>query len=402
MDPSICSSFCPRRIVVMLAAVSAAVVSAHAQTLTVLHTFTSRPDGLTPIGGVIMDQSGNLYGTTAQGGTGTRGTVFKIDTSGNETVLHSFVARPDGLDPEADLVIDSFGNLYGTTQIGGSQGKGTIFKIDTSGNETVLHSFLCCPPLGKNPVAGLIFDGSGNLYGTAQNGGEHGQNGTVFKLSPSGMLTVLHDFNAIIGDGHNPLGSLLFDPSGNLFGTTYQGGTQNQGTVFAIDNAGNYSVIYSFGSNVGIADGKWPRAGVIRDQFGNLYGTTSKGGEFNGGTVFIIPEDGTGEFVVHSFGAPGDGQWPYGVLAIDADGNLYGTTISGGAAQQGTVFKIEPLGENDFSYSVLHSFNGNDGSSPAAGVIVGADGNLYGTCSQGGPGNGGFGTGGTVFKLSLH
>src|SRR4029453_4361737 len=108
MDPSICSSFCPRLMMVLLAAVSVAVVSAHAQTLTVLHTFTSRPDGLTPIGGVIMDQSGNLYGTTAQGGPGTRGTVFKIDTSGNETVLHSFVARPDGLDPEAGLVIDSF------------------------------------------------------------------------------------------------------------------------------------------------------------------------------------------------------------------------------------------------------------------------------------------------------
>jgi len=402
MNPSIRSSFCPRRTVVLLAALFVIVVSTHAQTLTVLHTFTSRPDGLTPIGGVIMDQAGNLYGTTAQGGTGTRGTVFKIDTSGNETVLHSFVSRPDGLDPEAGLVIDSFGNLYGTTEIGGSQGKGTIFKIDTSGNETVLHSFLCCPPLGKNPVSGLIFDGAGNLYGTAQNGGEHGQNGTVFKLSPSGTLTVLHDFNAIIGDGSNPRGTLLLDPSGNLFGTTYQGGSQNQGTVFAIDNAGQYSVIYSFGSNVGIDDGKWPIAGVIRDQFGNLYGTTSKGGEFNGGTVFIIPEDGTGEFVVHSFGAPGDGQWPYGGLAIDADGNLYGTTISGGAAQQGTVFKIQPLGENFFSYSVLHSFNGNDGNSPAAGVIVGADGNLYGTCSQGGPGNGGFGTGGTVWKLSLH
>src|SRR4029453_14253973 len=128
MDPSICSSFCPRRIVVLLAAVFAAVVSAHAQTLTVLHTFTSRPDGLTPIGGVIMDQSGNLYGTTAQGGTGTRGTVFKIDTSGNETVLHSFVARPDGLDPEAGLVIDSFNNLSGNTELGGREGKGTLSK----------------------------------------------------------------------------------------------------------------------------------------------------------------------------------------------------------------------------------------------------------------------------------
>jgi uncharacterized repeat protein (TIGR03803 family) len=398
MNPLIRSSFCLRRIVVLLATLFVTVVSAHAQTLTVLHTFTSRPDGLTPVGGVIMDQAGNLYGTTAQGGTGTQGTVFKIDTTGNETVLHSFVSRPDGLDPEAGLVIDSSGNLYGTTELGGSQGKGTIFKIDTSGNETVLHSFLCCPPLGKNPVAGLIIDGSGNLYGTAQNGGEHGQNGTVFKLSPAGTLTVLHDFNEIPNDGSDPRGTLLLDPSGNLFGTTYQGGTQNQGTVFLIDNVGQYFVLYSFGSTVGLDDGKWPTAGVIRDQSGNLYGTCSQGGTFNGGTVFKI--DNSGNYtVLHNFGAPGDdGQWPLGALAIDANGNLYGTTVSGGAfAGQGTVFKIDNAG----NYSVLHSFNGNDGSSPGAGVIVGADGNLYGTCSQGGAGNGFHGIGGTVFKLSL-
>ncbi len=404
MNPLIRSSFCLRRIVVPFAALFVTVVSAHAQTLTVLHSFMSRPDGLTPVGGVIMDQAGNLYGTTAQGGTGTQGTVFKIDTSGHETVLHSFVARPDGLDPEAGLVIDTSGNLYGTTELGGSQGKGTIFKIDTSGNETVLHSFLCCPPLGKNPVAGLILDGAGNLYGTAQNGGDRGQDGTVFKLRPSGTLTVLHEFNArslvpspigFVGDGRNPRGTLLLDASGNLFGTTYQGGTQDRGTVFVIFAGGQYLQLYSFGS----ADGKWPTAGVIMDQVGNLYGTCSKGGAFNGGTVFKV--GGIIHTILHNFGAPGDGQWPLGGLAIDANGNLYGTTSSGSvnAPLAGTVFKIDTLGNN---YSVLHGFNGSsDGASPAAGVIVGADGNLYGTTSEGGPGNGFFGTGGTVFKLTL-
>jgi uncharacterized repeat protein (TIGR03803 family) len=404
MNPLICSSFRLRRILVMLTAIFVTVVSTHAQTLTVLHTFTSRPDGLTPIGGVIMDGFGRLLGTTAQGGTGTQGTVFMIDASGNETVLHSFVNRPDGLDPEAGLVIDEFNNLYGTTELGGSQGKGTIFMVTPGGlMETVLHSFTCCPPLGKNPVAGLIFDAAGNLYGTAQNGGDQAQDGTVFKLGSPGVLnelTALHVFNARAGDGRNPRGRLFFDHLGNLYGTTYQGGTQDQGTVFEIDNAGNYRVLHSFS---GGADGKWPRAGVIMDQFGNLWGTTSNGGAFNGGTVFIIPADRTGEFVVHDFGASGDGQWPYGGLAIDANGNLYGTTVSGGAfAQQGTVFTIAPAGDNSFSYAVLHSFNGNDGASPAAGVIVGPDGNLYGTCSQGGPGNGFHGTGGTVWKLSLH
>src|SRR6266516_1223165 len=358
MNPLIRSSFCLRRIVVPFAALFVTVVSAHAQTLTVLHTFTSRPDGLTPIGGVIMDGFGRLLGTTAQGGTGTQGTVFMIDTNGHETVLHSFVSRPDGLDPEAGLVIDEFNNLYGTTELGGSQGKGTIFRVTPGGlMEMVLHSFTCCPPLGKNPVSGLIFDASGNLYGTAQNGGDQAQDGTVFKLSPPGVLNVL--------------------------------------TVLHVFNARNYTVIHSFGS-VFLEDGKWPRAGLIMDHSGNLLGTTSQGGGFNGGNVFMI--DPSGNYtVLHNFGAPGDGQWPYGGLAIDANGNIYGTTVAGGAAQQGTVFKIDNAG----NYSVLHSFQLNDGVSPAAGVIVGPDGNLYGTCSQGGPGNG-MGTGGTVFKLALH
>src|SRR5436190_15571119 len=240
MNPLIRSSFCLRRIVVLFAALFVTVVSAHAQTLTVLHTFTSRPDGLTPIGGVIMDGSGRLLGTTAQGGTGTQGTVFMIDTNGQETVLHSFVNRPDGLDPEAGLVIDEFNNFFGTTELGGSQGKGTIFMVTPGGpTETVLHSFTCCPPLGKNSVSGLILDADDNLYGTAQNGGDQAQDGTVFKLRSPGILnqlTVLHVFNARAGDGRNPRGTLFFDPLWNVYGTTYQGGTQDQGTVFKIDN----------------------------------------------------------------------------------------------------------------------------------------------------------------------
>jgi uncharacterized repeat protein (TIGR03803 family) len=397
MNPLIRSSFSLLRIVRLLTAVFVTVVSAHAQTLTKMHTFEGHGDGLNPLGGVIQDQFGNLYGTTAQGGTGTQGTVFKvdkIDISGY-TVLHSFVARPDGLEPQAGLVIDNFGNLYGTTENGGSSGKGTIFKIDTSGNETVLRNFCC--DLGKNPVSGLIFDGSGNLYGTAQTGGEDGQNGTVFKLSPSRTLTVLHDFNRKTGDGSNPRGTLFLDPSGNLFGTTYQGGTHNQGIVFKIDNAGNYTVVYSFGLVGGEADGKWLLAGVIMDHSGNLLGTTNRGGAFKGGTVFKIDANGQ-KTLLHNFGATlDDGRWPSGELAIDANGNIYGTTLSGGGLEhRGTVFKIDNAG----NYSVLHSFKGIEGDFPVGRVIVGADGNLYGTCSQGGSQSNG--TGGTVWQLSLH
>ena len=169
---------------------------------------------------------------------------------------------------------------------------------------------------------------------------------------------------------------------------TRQGGTQDQGIVFKIENGGQYRVLHRFG---GGADGKWPRAGVIMDPSGNLLGTTSQGGAFNGGTVFKIDINGN-ETVLRSFGAPNDGQWPYGGLAIDVNGNLYGSTLMGGAKQKGTVFKIDNAGD----YSVLHSFQMSEGASPAAGVIVDEDGNLYGTTSQGGPGNGS----GTVFKLS--
>jgi uncharacterized repeat protein (TIGR03803 family) len=240
--------------------------------------------------------------------------------------------------------MDQAGNLYGTTAQGGTGSKGTVFKIDTSGHETVLHSFLCCPPLGKNPVAGLILDGAGNLYGTAQNGGDRAENGTVFKLSPDGTLTVLHEFNGrnqvlsvnpvgVVNDGINPRGPLFLDGSGNLWGTTYQGGSNNKGTVFTISPNGLYLVFYNFGSSGGNDDGQWPTAGVILDPSRGIVGTCSKGGTHNGGTVFQT--DGTSETVLHNFGGPGDGQWPLGGLAMDANGNLYGTTSAGGCLQPG-------------------------------------------------------------------
>jgi uncharacterized repeat protein (TIGR03803 family) len=375
--------------VVLLAALCISLPSS-AQTLTVLHTFQSRPDGLTPVAAVIMDENDTLYGTTARGGMASQGTVYKLESNGDESVLHSFVRRPDGLGPEAGLVFDSAHNLYGTTEIGGSLGKGTIFKVEPDGTETILHDFSMNPALGANPVAGLIFDNSSNLYGTAQNGGDQAQDGTVFKLTPPGDLIVLHAFNGRTGDGRNPMAKLFLDTAGNFYGTTYQGGTHNRGTVFEIDAGGTYRVVYRF---AGGADGKWPSAGVIIDiTSGNLYGTTSQGGAHNGGTVFKIDPSGN-ETVVHSFGARGDGQFPQADLVTDGAGNIYGTTVMGGASQQGTVFKIDTAG----NYSVLHSFRMSEGVMPGAAVIIGNDGNLYGTTSAGGPGNGS----GTVFKLSL-
>jgi uncharacterized repeat protein (TIGR03803 family) len=208
---------------------------------TVLHSFMNAPDGASPFAGVIMDQAGNLYGTTNQGGTGSCnfggpgcGTVFRLDTTGKETVLHSFTNTPDGALAYGGLV--KRGNLYGTTQVGGSYGRGTVFKLDTSGHETVLHSFMNSD--GAVSVAGLIMDKAGNLYGTTRVGGSSPNCfsgcGVVFKLDTTGKETVLHRFTDSSVDGADPVSGLVMDNAGNLYGTTNQGGTYGYGTVFKL------------------------------------------------------------------------------------------------------------------------------------------------------------------------
>ncbi|PYT52595.1 MAG: hypothetical protein DMG43_11255, partial [Acidobacteria bacterium] len=194
---------------------------------TVLHSFTGS-DGSGPAASLIMDTAGNLYGTTSSGGSASVGTVFKIDTSGNQTVLHSF-AGSDGSGPDAGLIMDNAGNLYGTTSSGGSASVGTVFKIDTSGNETVLYNFKGGTD-GARPEAGLIMDQAGNLYGTTLAGGTGTCSylssgcGTIFKLDTSGNETVLHSFTGSPGDGANPFAALILDGAGNLYGTTLAGG----------------------------------------------------------------------------------------------------------------------------------------------------------------------------------
>jgi uncharacterized repeat protein (TIGR03803 family) len=344
-----------------------------------------------------------------------------------EKVLHNFSNNgKDGSAPQAGLVFDAAGNLYGTTSQGGGgvcgEYCGTVFELTpkTGGGwtERVLHIFNITD--GQGPGGGLTFDGAGNLYGTTGVGGAYGV-GTVFELShmADGRWAegVLHSFNSNGKDGVAPAGGLIFDASGNLYGTTVNGGTHgNAGTVFELSPkaGGGWTerILHSFGSNS--VDGGAPAAGVILDAGGNLYGTTQAGGISNSGTVFeLSPAAGGGwkEKILHYFDSGvNDGRNPYGNgLILDAAGNLYGTTMEGGASGEGTVFQLSPNAGGGWTETLLHSFNndnGTDGYYPSGGLIFDAAGNLYGMSYYGGPGSctqngGGSIVGcGTVFKLT--
>ncbi|MBZ5538963.1 MAG: hypothetical protein LAN61_00440 [Acidobacteriia bacterium] len=368
--------------------------SAQAQTYNVLYSFTGGADGAYPYAPLVLDETGNLYGTTEYGGTYQQGAVFKLDSSGTETVLHSFKVSGtgDGQYPFAGLMLDEAGNLYGTTQFGGTFGKGTVFKVDTSGKETVLYSFTGGAD-GANPRAGLVQDGRGNLYSTTYNGGSGScvvGCGIVFKLDViRNEEKVLYTFTGG-ADGSNPSGVIL-DKAGNLYGTTLNYGSSGYGTVFKLSKSGKETVLYSF---TGGTDGSYPYADLVLDERGNLYGTTQGG---IGGNVFKLGRSGK-LTVLHSFTGSGDGAQPFAGLALDEAGNLYGTTYWGGVSNAGTIFKVDANGGE----SVLHSFTGGtDGAFPYAGLVQDAVGNLFGTTIYGGGASPGGASGfGTVFKLT--
>lgn len=316
--------------------------------ITVLHSFAGGAGGANPADAVIRDSSGNLYGTTSVGGLG-NGTVFKLDKKNNFTVLYSFSGSTDGKQPFTPVVRDTAGNLYGTTDLGGDTscngggGCGVVFKVDPQGNETLLRTFNG----GKNgqfPEAGLLLDGAGNLYGTTSGGGKNG-NGTVFKLDSAGNETVVGNF--VYARGAVPFSNVIQDAQGNFYGTTAYGGnnkcTQGCGAVYKMDTSGNEITLYAF---TGGADGATPSAGLVFDTAGNLYGSTYAGGtpgcEDQGcGVIFKLDPTGH-ETVLHSFSDGADGAAPVGNIILDATGNLYGTTSIGGTNNSGAVFKITP------------------------------------------------------------
>jgi uncharacterized repeat protein (TIGR03803 family) len=330
-----------------------------ASSFTVLHTFAGPPtDGERPLAGLIRDGAGNLYGTTVTGGAYGGGVVFKLSATGTYTVLHSFTGGGTG-GIHAGLVRDAADNLYGTTEGAGAFGRGVVFELNPSGTETVLHSFNGAD--GELPSGGLLRDAAGNLYGTA--GGGASGDGVVFELIrcssvPSGYeprVRVLYSFTGG-ADGFLPLAGVIRDGEGNLYGTTYFGGTKSGacqnggcGVVFKLSPTGIETVLHTFDW----ADGGNPVAGLVQDAAGNLYGTTSGGGvessacqTYSGGcgVVFeLIRGDSGYDFkVLYTFTGGADGGGPGAGLIRDPAGNLYGTASVGGSGGVGVVFKLTP------------------------------------------------------------
>jgi uncharacterized repeat protein (TIGR03803 family) len=336
--------------------------------------------------GPILDSAGNLYGTTPFAGAA--GIVYEIEASGKVKRLYDFQPAYGGTTPRSGLTLDAAGNLYGTTDWGGGPGNaGAVYKLSPAGKETVLHTFEGGSTDGANPeYYNVVLDKVGNLYGVTTHGGVADQ-GVVYKLTPSGQETILHSFTGG-ADGGLPTG-VAIDPAGNLYGTTAAGGSGSQtglqeGVVFELDPAGDFSVLYSF---TGLSDGGNPDGGVVLDAAGNMYGNAHYGG-LGAGTVFRI--DTTGAYsVLHAFLASADGGYPHAGVTLDAAGNLYGTCPAYGPRGWGTVFKLDASG----SFSVLYAFAGGPTvGGPIAGVVRDAAGNLYGTISaaaEGCPGTAG-------------
>jgi uncharacterized repeat protein (TIGR03803 family) len=377
---------------------------AWASSETVLYNFFSQGgDGYYPYAGVVADKSGNLYGTTYSGGANPPyGAVFELTPSGNgwtETVLYSFSAvNNDGNRPYGGLVLDKSGNLYGTTYYGGAFGYGTVFELKRSGKtwkESVLYSFAAGAD-GAHPATGLVFDASGKLYGTTYQGGTSNR-GTAFqlKLAKNGTWTetVMWSF-AGGADGSNPLyGALIIGKGGYFYGTTYVGGgSYNLGTVYELFQARGVwveKVIHSF---TGGKQGAYPYGGVTLDPTGHLYGTTYQGGLNNYGIVYrltLAKNKKWNESVLYSFAAgASDGAYPYASVTLDTKGNIYGTTYQGGQSNVGIVFELKHA-NGKYVESALHIFGSGDGSNPRGGVIRNSKGQLLGTTSVGGTKNGG-------------
>jgi uncharacterized repeat protein (TIGR03803 family) len=373
----------------------------------VLHSFVGS-DGSGPYTGVILGQDGNLYGTTVGGGTGhcgryACGTVFRLTPHANggwtESVLHSFENDgPDGADPYGSLIFDAAGNLYGTTTSGGAHHYGSAFEMvrtPSGWDESVIYSFPlpggeCCPE------AGLVMDDAGNLYGTA---------GAVFELSTASggwKGKVLHRFTAH-DDGSRPSG-LILGASGNLYGTTSAGGVHGAGTVFELQKiAGEWKEQRLHNFPAFPKDGQEPSGGVIFDGKGDLYSTTALGGgtgcTLGCGSVYKLTPEAGGhwqETLLHTFGNGQNGSAPDGGVVLDKAGNLYGATAYGGnGCGCGVIYKLRKQPSGRFKYTVLHTFTGQDGAVPAGGLILDDKGNLYGGTVLGGTtGNG------VIFELT--
>jgi len=375
---------------------------------TSLYSFSGTNDGAYPHAGLVQGSDGSFYGTTELGGTNNLGTVFKITSTGALTSLYSFTGTNDGANPYAGLVQGSDGNFYGTTGSGGTNNLGTVFKITSNGALTSLYSFTGTND-GANPYAGLVQGSDGCFYGTTQNGGTNdtvnGGDGTVFKISTNGALTSLYSFDAIQGrygeplDGAYPYAGLVLGSDGNFYGTTVYGGLHSVGyTLFpgTVFQISNNGALTSLYSFTR-TDGAYPQAGLVQGSNGNFYGTTGGGGtNGNYGTVFQISSNGA-LTSLHSFTRT-DGANPQAGLVLGSDGYFYGTTAQGGTNNtvNGGDGTVFKISTNG-ALTSLYSFSGtNDGRIPLSGLVQGSDGSFYGTTQYGGTNNLG-----TVFRLTI-
>jgi uncharacterized repeat protein (TIGR03803 family) len=353
---------------------------AQAQTFTVLHQFNTEGDGAFSEGSVVRDSKGNLFGTTTLPGT-----VFKIDHAGKESIFFNLNGGNVGDFPTGSLTIDAENNLYGIAE-GGSGGAGVLYKLSPQGQETILFAFQggLHTTSPKEPAGGVLLDKNGNIFGAAQFGNKQTCQigcGSIFLLDPAGSLHFLHQFTGGT-DGANPIGPLVQDAQGNLYGVTQSGGDHSCpesfedqgagcGVVFKIARNLTFTVLHTF---AGGADGAIPQGGLLIDSAGNLFGAALQGGIAENGTVYEIAKDGTYS-VVHRF-TQAEGQNPNGGLVSDAAGNIYGTAQLGGDQGLGTIFELTP----DGSVKVLHHFQGlEDGAVPLAGLFRDHAGHLFGT-----------------------
>jgi len=374
-----------RSIVMITLLAGLVAAAAQAQTETILYTFCAQQgctDGTLPDSNLIMDAQGNFYGTTLYGGKNSQGVAFELTPDGTETVLHSFGPEA-GAGPES-LLFDAKGNLYGESCCTGDYVVGSVFELTKRSFKFLYRFPRNNSAQGLWPGGGLVMDSAGNLYGTTTLGGADGW-GIVFKVTQTKTETLLYSFTGG-ADGGQPDSGVIVDAKGNLYGTTVYGGAAGDGVVFELTASGSENVLHTFEGGL---DGAYPSSGLITDGQGNLYGTTESGGGSGCGgtgcgTVFKVTPAGV-ETILYSFAGGSDGAEPGGGLLFDNNGNLYGTTLEGGGSGCegdgcGTVFKLTPGGEE----SILYSFvGGADGANPLSSLVLDNQGNFYGIAAGG-------------------
>ncbi len=387
---------------------SAVRAQAAAPVFTSIYSFTlDAGSGASPSAPLLQAADGNFYGTTASGSPDNAGAVFQLTPAGTVTTLHSFDTAAGGDDPNTGLVQGADGSFYGTTDGGSSGLPGTVYKISPAGVLTTLASF----PRAVFSTGNLIAAPDGSFYGTTNNGGAN-FGGTIFQVSASAEFRFVYDFSAesdseINAEGARPDGTFVLGNDGNYYGTTGEGGPNGTGTVFKFTPPNVVSVVYAFGavtSDKVNAGGANPQNGLIVGADGNFYGTTASGGANGAGTIFRLTPAGV-LTTLHEFDAPDDnrvnhdGTFPVGSLLQATDGNFYGATGGGGPHDTGTVFQLTP----DGAFTVVHGFGNTvfdgpnaDGAGPETGLIQATDGKLYGTTSTGGKAGQG-----TVYTLTL-